>query len=183
MRLVCQITLCLTATLALPGCDMWKLGKPKAPGSYAACLSERLASIHTVEGSAAVIGACRVEAPPGSDLRKSQSLLNGVQVTGRGGLDETYGVSRAFSGTLWNASPDHVVTEVKIRISAKPKLESKAASAPEGQSTWVYSVPLELWPQTAAPFTITIIPVPPSELEWGVISVHGLTLAEARAVR
>ena len=58
-----------------------------------------------------------------------------------------------------------------------------AASAPEGRTTWVYSVPLELWPQSAGPFSINIIPVSEQEFDWGVTAVYGVTLATARGMR
>jgi hypothetical protein len=183
MRFLAQTILCLTAASALAACDAWKSAPPKNPSSYAACLSERLASAHTAEGAAAVIGACRVEVPPGADLRKLEGPLRGVEVTGRAGLDESYGIARTLSGTLWNASPDNVVTEVKIRLTTKPKPEGKAASAPVSTSTWVYSIPVELWPQSATSFTISIIPILESDFDWGVIAVQGLSATSARALR
>lgn len=105
--------------------------------------------------------------------------LQGVYVNGRAGLDESYGHARTFSGTLWNGNSEHVVTEVKLRIKLKPKQEGNGEKDKEA-SSWLYSVPLELLPQTAAQFSISIVPVSESEFEWGVTEVYGVPVVGAR---
>jgi hypothetical protein len=172
----------LAFVVVLPGCDRLKMSA--TPTSYGDCLAKRLGAAHTTEAAAAIIGTCRSEFPPGSDIRKAQVKLSNVEVTGKAGTDQSYGMAGTFSGTLWNASTDHVVTEVRIRLSLKQlPFEGKAASASEGRSSWLYSVPVELWPQSAAPFSVNIIPVSDSEFEWGITAVYGVPVATARATR
>jgi hypothetical protein len=146
-------------------------------------LASRLASAHTTESGAAVIGSCRSEFPPGADLRKVQSRLQGIDVSGRAGLDESYGLSRTFSGTIWNGSSDHVVTELRIRLTIKPKEDKKDAPPPQGRTTWIYAVPVELLPQTAGQFSIPIVPVTDSEYEWGIVEAFGVPMETARSRR
>jgi hypothetical protein len=144
------------------------------PGTYSECLGERLKSVHTVEGSAAVIGACTQEYPPGASLRDVQRVVELVHVQGTAGVDETYGVGNRFSGTLYNPSRDVVVTEVVIRLSIKKPDPQSAASAPAWQPPLNYSVRTTIWPQSAAQFSIPIVPFKEYGPDWGVATVYAV---------
>ena len=178
MNTLCRCFSLLLLVVALSGCDRFR-PLTGAARSYGDCLASRLSSAHTTEAGVAIIAACRSEFPPGIDLRRRQTRLPGIHVNGRAGLDESYGHARTFSGTLWNGSSAHVVTEVKLRIKLKPKQDAKTDKKSEG-SSWLYSVPLELLPQTAAQFSIPIVPVSDSDFEWGVAEIYGVPVVSAR---
>lgn len=173
----------ILSVLGLIGCE-----KARFPGSrsatYAECLSERLKSVHTKEGSAAIIAACSQESPPGADLRKVQRVVQSVNIQGTAGVDENFvGIGNRFSGTLHNPSRDVVVTEVVVRLSIKKAEVEKPAPAPPWQPPLNYAVQVEIWPQSAVEFSIPIVPFKDYGRDWGVTTVYGVDTAVALGAR
>ena len=172
----------VSVTTLLSGCDgnRWLSSKPS---TYSACLGDRLRSVQAPQGAAAVVEACRAEFPPGAELARLQRPLPGPGVNGKASVDESYGVGSSFSGTLYNPSTDLVITEVVVKLSNKPPPPDKAASAPDWPLPLQYRVQVVIWPQSAVPFSVPVLPDKNYGSGWGVTEVYGVDLAVARGAR